>query len=367
MRGINMKKFLKISSVTILVIGIVSVVALLLFGRNNHSNLSGSVSEKIDQYLTNEKFQGTVLIAKEGEVLFTQGYGMAAPGLPNSPSTLYQIASLSKTFTAVAIMQLVEKDLLSLDNPISQYFSDFPNGETITISHLLSHSSGIPDYLTENAEFDYSKEWKPNDIVNTISDSELKFTPGKSFSYSNTGYVMLGLIIEKVSGQSYADYIEQHIFEPSNMVNSMFTVPLGVPKAQGYVDGKVGPFIHNSAAYAAGDIISTVEDLELFDRALRNHVLISKETSELMSRTHAKKFPHQYGYGWYTQDVMGKQAVGHSGGYPSGFRHYVTRLNDEELTVIVLSNEMTINSKRINRHLTSIVLQQPIWIWQEKF
>ncbi len=175
-----MKKFLKISSVTILVIGIVSVVALLLFGRNNHSNLSGSVSEKIDQYLTNENFQGTILIAKEGEVLFTQGYGMAAPGLPNSPSTLYQIASLSKTFTAVAIMQLVEKDLLSLDNPISQYFSDFPNGETITISHLLSHSSGIPDYLTENAEFDYSKEWKPNDIVNTIRDSELKFLQAKA-------------------------------------------------------------------------------------------------------------------------------------------------------------------------------------------
>ncbi|WP_374016070.1 serine hydrolase domain-containing protein [Paenibacillus thiaminolyticus] len=361
-----MKKFLKIFSITILVIVIVSIVALLLFGRNNHSNLSGSVSDKIDQYLTNEKFQGTVLIAKEGEILFTKGYGLAATDLPNSPSTLYQIASLSKTFTAVAVMQLVEKELLNLDNPISQYFPDFPNGESITISHLLSHSSGIPDYLKANFEFDYSKEWNPNDIVKTVSDSELEFTPGKSFSYSNTGYVMLGLIVEKVSGQSYANYIEEHIFEPSNMFNSMFTVSAGIPKAEGHIEGKAGPLMHNSAAYATGDIISTVEDLELFDRALRNNLLISKETSELMSMTHAKKFPYQYGYGWYTQDVMGKKAVGHSGGYPSGFRHYVTRLNDEELTVIVLSNEMTVNSKRMNRHLTSIVLQEPIWIWEEK-
>jgi len=177
---------------------------------------------------------------------------------------------------------------------------------------------------------------------------------------------MLELIIEKVSGQSYANYIEENIFEPSNMFNSMFTVPAGIPKAEGHVDGKIRPLMHNSASYAAGDIISTAEDLELFDRALRNNVLINKETSELMSMTHAKKFPNQYGYGWYTQDVMGKKSVGHPGGYPSGFRHYVTRLNDEELTVIVLSNEMTVNSKRINRNLTSIVLQQPIWIWEEK-
>lgn len=361
-----MKKFLKIFSITILVIVIVSIMALPLFGRNNHSNLSGSIPDKIDQYLTNEKFQGTVLIAKEGEILFEKGYGLAATDLPNSPSTLYQIASLSKTFTAVAVMQLVEKELLNLDNPISQYFPDFPNGESITISHLLSHSSGIPDYLKANFEFDYSKEWNPNDIVKTVSDSELEFTPGKSFRYSNTGYVMLGLIVEKVSGQSYANYIEEHIFKPSNMSHSMFMVSAGIPKAEGYVEGKVGPVMHNSAAYAAGDIISTVEDLERFDRALRNNVLISKETSELMSMTHAKKFPSQYGYGWYTQDVMGKKAVGHPGGYPSGFRHYVTRLIDEELTVIVLSNEMTVNSKRINRNLTSIVLQEPIWIWEER-
>lgn len=362
-----MKKLLKIFLIIILVIMIISILALLLFGRNNHSNLSGSLSEKIDQYLTNEKFQGTVLIAKEDEVLFTKGYGLATTDLPNSPSTLYQIASLTKTFTAVAIMQLVEKELLNLDDPISYYFPNFPNGENITVSHLLSHSSGIPDYLKENFEFDYSKEWNPNDIVNTVSDSELEFSPGKSFSYSNTGYVMLGLIIEKVSGQSYANYIAEHIFEPSNMSNSMFMVPDGRPKAEGHIEGKTGPLIHNSAAYAAGDIISTVEDLELFDSALRNHVLISKETSELMSITHAKKFPSKYGYGWFTQDVMGKKAVGHSGGYPSGFRHYITRLNTEELTVIVLSNEMTVNSKKINRNLTSIVLQQPIWFWEEKF
>lgn len=361
-----MKKSFKMFSITIIVIVIVVIAALLLLGRNSHSDLSGSISEKVDQYLTNEKFQGTVLIAKEGDVLFSKGYGLAAADVPNSPSTLYPIASLSKTFTAVAVLQLVEQERLSLDDAVSQYFPDFPKGESITISHLLSHSSGIPDYLKPNFKFDYSQEWNPHDIVKTVSHSELEFTPGQSFRYSNTGYVMLGLIIEKVSGQSYANYIEEHIFEPSSMFHSMFTVPAGMPQAEGHIEGKVGPFMHHSAAYAAGDIISTAEDLERFDRALRNHVLISNETSELMGMTHAKKFPHRYGYGWYTQDVMGKKAVGHPGGYPSGFRHYVARLIDEDLTVIVLSNEMTVNAKRINRHLTSIVLQQPIWIWEER-
>lgn len=360
-----MKKFLKIFSITLIVIVIVFIVTVLLFGRNDHSNLSGSISEKMDQYLTDEKFQGTVLVAKDGEVLFKKGYGLATTDVPNGPSTLYQIASLSKTFTAVAVMQLVERDLLNVDYPISRYFPNFPNGETITISNLLSHSSGISDYLKKEFQFDYSKEWEPDDIVNIVSDAELEFTPGEGFSYSNTGYVMLGLIIEKVSGQPYVNYMEEHIFEPSNMLNSMFTVPTGVSKAEGHVEGKGGSFIHNSAAYAAGDIISTAEDLELFYRALRNNVLISKEASELMNVTHAKKFPYQYGYGWFTEDVMGKKAVGHSGGYPSGFRHYVTRLIDEELTVIVLSNEMAINSKRINRNLTAIVLQRPIWLWEE--
>ncbi|MCS0542899.1 beta-lactamase family protein, partial [Aeromonas veronii] len=141
----------------------------------------------------------------------------------------------------------------------------------------------------------------------------------------------------------------------------------GIPAAVGHVEGEEGPLMNNTAAFAAGDIISTVEDLALFDQAIRNHVLISAESDDLMGTTQSKKFPYQYGYGWYTQNVMGLDAVGHSGGYPSGFRHYVTRLIDEGITVIVLSNEMTINSKTINRNLTSIMLQEPIWIWEKIF
>ena len=149
------------------------------------------------------------------------------------------------------------------------------------------------------------------------------------------------------------------------MHNSMFNTQEGFPVAKGHVEGELGPNIHNSAAYAAGDIISTVEDLALFDEALRHNLLVSEETTKLMGTIQASKFPNQYGYGWYTQDVLGYKAVGHPGGYPSGFRHYVERLQDVELTVIVLSNEMTVNSKNINRNLTSIVLQKPIWFWEE--
>jgi CubicO group peptidase (beta-lactamase class C family) len=360
-----MRKFIKIALISVLTLGILGGASLLLFGRDNHGDLSGSISEQVDQYLSNQEFQGTVLISKDGEVLFKEGYGMAAPNVQNTPNTLYQIASLSKSFTAVAIMQLAEKQKLNVDDPLAKYFPDFPNGDTITIGHLLSHSSGIPDFLKPDYKFDYSKAWEPNDIIEVVRNEKLEFTPGESFSYSNTGYVFLGLIIEQVSKQPYSDYIEEHIFEPSGMHNSMFTIPEGVPVAKGHVEGKPGPLMHNSAAYAAGDIISTVEDLALFDKALRQDLLVTEETTKLMEMTHASKFPYQYGYGWYTQDVLGQKAVGHSGGFPSGFRHYVARLQKDELTVIVLSNEMTMNSKKINRNLTSIVLQKPIWIWEE--
>ncbi|MFP7300472.1 serine hydrolase domain-containing protein [Neobacillus niacini] len=360
-----MRKFFKIVLISVLTLVVFGGASLLFFGRDSHGNLSGSIPEQIDQYLSNQEFQGTVLISKDGEVLFKKGYGAAAPNVQNSPNTLYQIASLSKSFTAVAIMQLAEKQLLTVDDPLAKYFPDFPNADTITIGHLLSHSSGIPDYLNPDYQFDFSKEWEPDEILDIVRNDKLEFTPGESFSYSNTGYVLLGLIIEEVSGKPYSNYIEEHIFKPSGMHNSMFTIPEGAQAAKGHVEGKFGPLMHNSAAYAAGDIISTVEDLALFDEALRQNLLVNEETTKLMGTTHASKFPYQYGYGWYTQDVLGHNAVGHSGGFPSGFRHYIVRLQNVDLTVIVLSNEMTVNSKTINRNLTSIVLQKPLWIWEE--
>jgi CubicO group peptidase (beta-lactamase class C family) len=362
-----MKKFFKIILISLISIVLIAMVLLLLLGRDNHKDLRGTLPEQLDQYLIEQGFQGVVLVSRDNEEVFKKGYGMAGADIPNTPSTHYQIASLSKTFTAIAIMQLVEKQLLSIDEPISTYFPKYPNADIITIGQLLSHSSGIPDYLSPEFNFDYSKEWKPEDIIKVIEDAELLFTPGERFQYSNTGYVMLGMIIEKVSGLTYEDYMEEHIFRPSGMVNSMFSLKEGIPAAIGHVNGEKGPLINNTAAFAAGDIISTVEDLALFYQVIRDHVLISGESDDLMGTTHSKKFSHQYGYGWYTQNVMGYDAVGHSGGYPSGFRHYVTRLLDEGITVIVLSNEATINSKSINRHLTSIMLQEPIWIWEEKF
>lgn len=362
-----MKKFFKIILISLMPIILIAILLLFLLGRESHKDLQGTLPEQLDQYLNQEDFQGVVLVAKDNEVVFKEGYGMAATDTPNTPSTLYQIASLTKTFTAIAIMQLVEDQLLSIDEPISTFFPEYPNADTITISQLLSHSSGIPDYLSSEFEFDYSKEWNPEDILKVTEDAELLFSRGESFQYSNTGYVMLGMIIEKVSGLTYANYMEEHILRPSGMENSGFSLKDDAPAAIGHVNGEKGPLINNTAAFAAGDIISTAEDLALFYQAIEDHVLISAESADLMEKTHAKKFPNTYGYGWYTPNVMGYDAVGHSGGYPSGFRHYVTRLLNEEITVIVLSNEASINSKSINRNLASIMLQEPIWIWEEKF
>lgn len=353
--------------ISLISIILTSIVLILLLGRDSHKDLTGNLPEQLDQYLQRENFQGVILVSRDNEEVFKKGYGLAVLDIPNTPSTQYQIASLSKTFTAIAIMQLVEKQMLSIDETIRTYFPKYPNADIITIGYLLSHSSGIPDYLSSEFTFDYSKEWSPEDIVNVTQDAELLFSPGESFQYSNTGYVMLGIIIEKVSGLTYEDYMKEHIFRPSGMKNSGFYIKEGARAAIGHVNGEQGPYINNTAAFAAGDMISTVEDLALFYKAISDHVIISSESKELMGTTHSKKFPHQYGYGWYTRNVMGHEAVGHSGGYPSGFRHYVTHLVDEGMTVIVLSNEATINSKAINRNLISIMLQEPIWIWEERF
>ncbi|WP_274362930.1 serine hydrolase domain-containing protein [Paenibacillus thermotolerans] len=350
---------------TIVIIVLLAAAVLFVLGRETHGELKGSAAERMDQYLTNESFRGVVLAAKDGGILFEKGYGLAAEGVQNTPQTLYHIASLSKSFTAVAMMQLAEQGKLSLDDPLSKYIADFPGGDNIKISHLLSHSSGIPDYMNPAFSFDYGKAWEPEQIVDVIRDATPDFEPGSGFRYSNSGYVLLGLIIEHVSVQSYEDYIAEHIFAPAGMEHATFTVTDGADAATGYVNGEAGPAMDDSAAFAAGNLIATAEDLAHYDRALRGGKLLSPESLTLMETEHASKFPQKYGYGWFVQRVFGHDAVGHSGGYPSGFRHYMTRVLDEDITVIVLSNDLQTNSKAVNRTLLSILLERPIWIWEK--
>ncbi len=189
-----------------------SLAAVLLFGHSNYSKGSGNLQSKLDAFMEKkEDFSGVVLIAKDGNILMEKGYGMAnkEEGLANQQGTKFRIASITKTFTATAIMQLEEKGLLSVQDPLSKYFPDLPNSDSITLHHLLSHSSGYVEYLSKGFEFDH--EYTKEQLVDLFKDEPLNFTPGKKFSYSNSGFLLLGMVIEKVSGQSYEDYIAENI------------------------------------------------------------------------------------------------------------------------------------------------------------
>ena len=272
-----------------------------------------------------------VAVVQDGQVVFMKAYGMAdvAKGIANSPGTIFRLASVTKTFTAVAVLQLVEGGKLKLDDPLSKYVADFPNADKIRISHLLSHTAGVPDFI-------------PYDEV---KKRPLEFEPGSRINYSNNGYYLLGRVIEKVSGQPWDEYLRDHIFLPLGMKHSGYdrTTELA-GRATGYLAGGEGtyqPIAPQDAlgGYAGGGLYSTVEDMALWSGGLTSGKLLRKETLERASTpgllTDGRRTA--YGFGWMTASYRGLREVGH-GGDATGFNTYFARYPDEKLTVIVLSN-----------------------------
>lgn len=249
-----------------------------------------TVDQKIDSYLQAKTFQGAVLIAKQGKVVFARGYGMANAehGISNSPQTVFRLGSITKQFTAVAILRLQELGKLNVNDPISQYLPDYPQGDKITIHHLLTHSSGIKSItkLPNLSEIQRHPS-TPNKAMRYFQDLPLEFAPGSDCKYSDSGYIVLGAIVEIVAKMSYEQYLQQHLFLPLGMKATYFDhnqtlIPL---RASGYgINAKGEPvnaeFIEMSFPHGAGSLASTVEDLYKWDRALREDRLLSKESTK---------------------------------------------------------------------------------------
>jgi CubicO group peptidase (beta-lactamase class C family) len=190
---------------------------------------AADLAQKLDEYIRGAeevwKFSGTVLVAKDGKPVLDRGYGMAnyELGVPNTPEMKFLIGSITKQFTATAIMQLAEKGLLDVNDPISKYLPEYPKetGDSITVHHLLTHTSGVPSY-TDNAELMGRRATKMSteEILNSFKDKPLDFPPGGQFKYSNSGYYLLGLIVENVSGKSYEEYLQENIFDPLGMAHT---------------------------------------------------------------------------------------------------------------------------------------------------
>ena len=339
---------------------------------NNTSNNLASLTKEIDTYLqahlNNNHFMGSVLVSRGGEVLLSKGYGMAnlEHNVPNTPSTKFRLASVTKQFTAAAILKLQEQNLLDVNDSLSTYLPKYPKGKRITIHQLLSHTSGIPSF-TGFKDFESKKRMpmKLDELIAWFSDRPLDFTPGKRQVYSNSGYVVLTKIIETVSDLSYANYLQQHFFEPLGMTNSGYDCAQTIlpNRAAGYLfTGEVYKnvdFIDMSIPSGAGGLYSTVEDLDKWSRSLDTDAILTQASKDVMF---APKFEKPIGtnkhmyycYGWITDIQRDRKFIFLDGGV-QGFKTHFSRYPDDQVRIIVLSNLETASHHKIKQDLAAIV------------
>ncbi|MBT8220061.1 MAG: beta-lactamase family protein [Bacteroidia bacterium] len=315
------------------------------------------LEQKVDEYLAplvnSGDFYGTVLFAKDGKTELVKGYGFAhlEHSIKNTPKTVYHIASVNKPITAVGVMYLHQNGILNIDDPISRQLPNYPNGNKITIKHLLSQASGIPSYNTFPDYGDYAKrENTLKDVVDWFKDKDLLFEPGAEYGYSNSNFVLLAYIIENVSGLAYQNFMEKNIFQPLEMMHTKpYKYDEIIPdRAEGYDPAnttfglKKTGFYNNSIKIGSGALYSTVGDLLKLDQALYKEDIINEATKKLMFTSIDD---NEYGLGWGIWKRFDKNKHDHDGASP-GSVAYFSRYPDEKVTIIFLGN---INTGAFNR------------------
>jgi D-alanyl-D-alanine carboxypeptidase len=318
-----------------------TAVSIGLLHAQPAADFAARADEFVSVFVGQGKFRGAVLVASDGKPVFRKAYGMANSewDIPNTTDTKFRIGSITKQFTAMAILQLVEAGKVKLDDPVKTYYKDAPTAwETITVHHLLTHTSGIRSYTNlPNFFRDKAREpLNPLEIVKLTQNAPLDFQPGEKMSYNNTGYVLLGYIIEKVSGETYAAYVRSHIFAPLGMNNSGYDVQKEIirKRASGYSpDGTNAPYLDMTLPHAAGSLYSTVDDMLIWDRALHARKLISQESYARMFTP----FKSNYAYGWFVNTFAGRTEQAHGGGI-NGFNTFFIRYPAERVAVAVFAN-----------------------------
>ena len=333
-----------------------------------------SLATRIDQYIQDKHsdFSGAILVVQKGKVLISQGYGLAdrENAVPNTAQTKFEIGSITKSFTAMAIMILEESGLLNVDDSICLYISDCPNAwKPVTVHHLLNHTSGIPSY-TEiyeqgKVDTDICEEHSAEEVVSNFKDLPFKYTPGQHYRYTNSGYFLWGIIIENISGERYEEFLQQNIFQPLEMTETEygFTQNSENDHALGYIVDQdqliKAPCRHVSTAFASGGLTSTVGDLYKWDQALYTDQLVSQETLERIFASEVRMGGGKtYGYGWEISKRKGHLLIQH-GGETIAFIAQLSRYTDDQVTIIVLKNlkleDRDIQALRITMGVADIV------------
>ncbi|AXE17713.1 serine hydrolase [Runella rosea] len=335
---------------------------------------SPTLTSEFDKLLT-EQFKSsesgaTALVAQKGKIIYQKAFGQANLELnvPMQTSMVFRIGSITKQFTAVAILQLMEQGKLSLEDEITKFIPDYPtHGHKITVEHLLTHTSGIKSY-TDMKEFGdvIQKDMKPEELIHFFKNQPMDFAPGTKWHYNNSGFFLLGYIIEKVSGKTYPDYVEQVFFKPLGMTHSYYgnDAKLILNRAAGYEQGKDG--IQNASPmsmtlpYAAGSIQSTVEDLWKWHQAVHAYQLVRKETLEKAFTPYKliNGKPTNYGYGWFLGDIQGSSTIEHGGGI-NGFLTSSIYLPKEDVFVAVFSNSTAKSPDNVAAKLAAWAIDKP--------
>lgn len=313
------------------------------------SALAGAIDASIGGYYKPNEPGATVIVVKDGKTVFRKAYGMAdsVAKKPMSPDMVLRLGSITKQFTAVAILMLAEEGKLALGDDITRFFPDYPTGgKKITVEHLLTHTSGIVSYTSKPGYVTgMAKDLTVAQMIDSFKNDPLEFEPGTQYRYNNSGYFLLGAIIEKVAGQPYASFLEQRIFTPLGMANTAYEGHERgkAPRALGHSrDGQAwgrSAALSMTQPYAAGSLVSSVDDLARWDAAVSAGKLLKPASWQraFTPYTLADGKSTGYGYGWQIDQLLGTPAIGHGGGI-NGFLTYAQRLPAHKVFVAVLSN-----------------------------
>ena len=324
-------------------------------GELTHESIAAYLDSYIDEMVGKDKFSGTVLIAKDDQPFYTKAAGVACKryDVPVKLDTKFNLGSMNKMFTSVAIAQLVQGGKLSYDDPVGKYLPDYPNAEVaekVTIHHLLTHTSGMGSYWEEMFDTAWWEIKTVQQMADLTATKPLQFEPGERFHYSNCGPIVLGLIIEKITGQSYFDYVRENIYKPAGMINTdCYEVDYPTPNlAIGYTkmnydesyseDFHNNLFMHAVKGGPAGGGYSTVEDMLNFDIALRGYKLLNEEYTNIIITGKTERGPDRaYGYLFQDRVVDNERIVGHGGGAP-GINGMLDMYWNSGYTVAAFSN-----------------------------
>jgi CubicO group peptidase (beta-lactamase class C family) len=317
-------------------------MALLLAAAGLAQDVS-RLDQVVQTYVSGKTFMGSVLVARGDQVLLSKGYGSANLewNIPNSPATRFRLGSVTKQFTAAAILLLEERGKLKTDDPVKKFMPDAPAAwDKITIFHLLTHTSGIPNF-TGFPDYPSQQPFAttPGKLVARFRDKPLDFQPGEKWSYSNSGYILLGWVLEEASGERYEKFVRENVFAPLGMKDSGYDSNSAIipRRAAGYAPGKDGPvnagFVHMSVPFSAGALYSTTEDLLRWEQGLFGGKLLSAASLEKMTAP----VKNNYACGVMVRMVNGHKVIEHGGGI-EGFNTFLAYYPEDKLTVVALGN-----------------------------